>query len=242
MTMNNSIMTKNVPIRSNRKRELIEATIAVIAAHGYHGTTVSRVAKSAGVSAGLMNFHFKSKDKLFEEVFKHLAEEYFLVWNTHVKAAPLDPWARLQAMVEAYFDRDVFTSAKLAVWFSFWSDPELRDKFRDAATAVERRYVKELEHQIYNLVIAQPQAKAQAKKVAIRVAGALSAMIDGFWLQALLYPRTFKTKDAIRSCMAFVKLLDLYYVQREKLIAAESAGGRREGDAPRAPSGSDRSP
>ena len=216
-------MTRKIAIRSNRKKELIEATIAVIAAHGYHGTTVGRVAKAARVSTGLMNFHFKSKDKLFEEVFMHLADEYFLVWNLRVKAAPIDPWARLQAMVETYFDRIVFTSGKLAVWFSFWSDPELRDKFRDAATAVERRYVKELEGQIYNLVIAQPQAKVEAKKIAIRVAGALSAMIDGFWLQALLYPKTFKTKDAVKSCMAFLKLLDLYYEQREKLAGIDGA-------------------
>ncbi|WP_303982684.1 transcriptional regulator BetI [Dongia mobilis] len=221
-------MAKNAPIRSNRKKELIEATIAVIAAHGYHGTTVSRVAKSARVSTGLMNFHFTSKDKLFEEVFKYLADEYFLVWNTRIQAAPADAWSRLQTMVEAYFDRDVFTSAKLAVWFSFWSDPELRDKFRDAATAVERRYVKELEHQIYNLVILQPRAKPDARKIAVRVAGALSAMIDGFWLQALLYPKTFKAKDAIRSCMAFIKLLDLYYVQREKLAEMDGAKGRAE--------------
>jgi TetR/AcrR family transcriptional repressor of bet genes len=110
---------------------------------------------------------------------------------------------------------------KLAVWFAFWSDPQLRDKFRDAATAVERRYVKELEHQIYNICIARPSGAKQAKQVAVRVAAALSAMIDGFWLQALLYPKTFKTKDAIRSCMALVKLLDLFYEQSEKLAAAD---------------------
>jgi TetR/AcrR family transcriptional repressor of bet genes len=221
-------MRKNIPIRSNRKKELIEATIAVIAAHGYHGTTVTRVARSAGVSTGLMNFHFKSKDKLFEEVFKHLADEYLLVWNSRVNAAPADPWARLRAMIESYFDRDIFTSAKLAVWFSFWSDPELRDKFRDAATAVERRYVKELEGQIYNLIIAQPQAKPNAKKIAIRVASALSAMIDGFWLQALLYPKTYKSKDAVRSCMAFLHLLDLYYEQREKLTGFHGTKAKSE--------------
>jgi AcrR family transcriptional regulator len=214
-------MARNPGIRSNRKKELIEATIYVIAAFGYHGTTVSRVAKSANVSVGLMNFHFESKDKLFEEVFKYLANEYMLVWNTRVRSAPAEPWARLEAMVETYFDRDVFTGEKLAVWFAFWSDPQLRDKFREAATAVERRYVKELEHQIYNICIAQPSGVAQAKKVAVRVAGALSAMIDGFWLQALLYPKTFKTKDAVRSCMAFVKLLGLYYDQSQKLAALE---------------------
>lgn len=218
-------MPRNAGIRSNRKKEIIEATIHVIAAFGYHGTTVSRVAKSAGVSAGLMNFHFDSKDKLFEEVFKHLAAEYLEVWVTRVHAAPAAPWARLEAMVQSYFDRDVFTGVKLAVWFAFWSDPQLRDKFREAATAVERRYVKELEHQIFNICNARPHGIKQAKLVAVRVAGALSAMIDGFWLQALLYPKTFKAKDAVRSCMAFVKLLDLYYEQSEKLVAADKKKG-----------------
>ncbi len=214
-------MARNTGIRSNRKKEIIEATIHVIAVYGYHGTTVSRVAKAASVSVGLMNFHFYSKDKLFEEVFKHLANEYMQVWSIRVSEAKADPWSRLEAMIATYFDRDVFTGEKLAVWFAFWSDPELRDKFREAATAVERRYVKELEHQIYNICIAQPAGVPQAKKVAVRVAAALSAMIDGFWLQALLYPKTFKTKDAVRSCLAFVKLLDLYYDHSQKLVALE---------------------
>lgn len=222
-------MPKKPPVRSNRKKELIEATIAVIAEHGYHGTTVSRVAGSAMVSTGLMNFHFKTKDKLFEEVFKHLADEFMLVWHERVTSAPAEPWARLQTMVETYFDRGIFTPAKLAVWFSFWSDPALRDKFRDAATAVERYYVRELEGQIYNLVIARPDDKPNAKKISVRVAAALSAMIDGFWLQALLYPKAYKSKDAVRSCMAFLRLHDLYYVQREKLAKVDGVKPASEG-------------
>ena len=38
-------MAKNGPIRDQRRRELIQATIAVIARHGYSGTTVARVAR-----------------------------------------------------------------------------------------------------------------------------------------------------------------------------------------------------
>lgn len=213
-------MPKKTPVRSNRKKEIVEATIAVIAAHGYHGTTVSRVAGAAVVSIGLMNFHFKTKDKLFDAVFKHLADEFLLVWHERTRAAPAEPWARLEAMIEAYFDRSIFTPAKLAVWFSFWSDPELRDKFRDAATAVERYYVQELEGQIYNLVMARSGSRPNARAISVRVAAALSAMIDGFWLQALLYPKAYKTKDAIKSCLAFLKLHDLYYEQSEKLAEA----------------------
>ena len=50
--------------RDQRRQELINATISVVAAHGYSETTVSRVAKEAGLSLGLMHFYFKSKDQL----------------------------------------------------------------------------------------------------------------------------------------------------------------------------------
>lgn len=200
-------MGKNLPIRSSRRRELIEATITIIAKFGYSGTTVSRVAKAAGVSVGLMNFHFESKDKLFKEIFKYLADEYDQVWASLVAQCSDDPWDRLKTMIGAYFDPDVFTSEKLAVWFSFWSDPALRDNFRTATMRVEHRYIRDLEGEIYRLV----QHRPEAKKTAMRIAGALSAMIDGFWLQALIYPKTFKSKDAVRSCIAFLEVCALYY-------------------------------
>lgn len=214
-------MAKNAPIRSNRRKELIEATIAVIVAHGYHGTTVSKVAKTAGVSIGLMNFHFESKDKLFEAVFKHLADEYQQVWEERVSAADQAPWPLLQAMIAAYFDREVFNNDRLPVWFAFWSDPNLRDKFRDAATAVERGYVRQLETQIGHLL----EEHAHRDWAAQNVTSALSAMIDGFWLQALLYPKRFRAKDAIGNCTSFVGTVLSYHAQRRELAALK-------GDAP----------
>ena len=97
-------MAKNGPIRDQRRRELIQATIAVIARHGYSGTTVARVAKKAGVSMGLMNFHFDSKDRLFRATFAFLAEEYQQVWDRNLAAAGEAPGPRLTAMIEGYFD------------------------------------------------------------------------------------------------------------------------------------------
>lgn len=220
-------MTRMTPIRANRRKELIEATIAVIATHGYHGTTVSRVAKAANVSAGLMNFHFESKDKLFEAVFKHMADEYQHVWEARVSASDQEPWELLQTMIATYFDREVFNNQRLPVWFAFWSDPDLRDKFRDAATAVERSYVQQLEAQVGKLMA--PYALGEA---AVRHAtSALSAMIDGFWLQALLYPNTFKVQDAIGKCVAFVGTVLNYnklYQDAAALKKAQALAGRHK--------------
>ena len=194
-------MAVNEPIRDRRRQALIKATIAVIARHGASGTTVERVARKAGVSVGLMNFHFASKERLFQETFRHLSEEYEEVWQKNLRAAGSDSRARLNQMIESNFDRRIFTREKLAVWFAFWSDAQLRDRYRAAATRVERRYIQAIEKEVAGLLAAQ---ELHGRRKATHVVQPLMAMIDGFWLQALLYPRGFVREEAIQVCRAFI--------------------------------------
>ena len=194
-------MGVNEPIRDRRRQALIKATIAVIARHGVSGTTVDRVARKAGVSLGLMNFHFDSKERLFRETFRHLSEEYERVWQQNLTGAAADPLTRLKTMIETNFDRRIFTPEKLAVWFTFWSDAQLRGRYRAAATRVERRYIRAIEAEVGSL-LAQ---RRNAGPAAADIARPLMAMIDGFWLQSLLYPRGFVRRDAIETCIGFVE-------------------------------------
>jgi TetR/AcrR family transcriptional repressor of bet genes len=188
---------QNPAIRESRRRELIEAAIQVIAEHGHAGCTVARVAQSAGASQGLMNFHFKSLDLLLAAAFNHLADEFDACWRHRVEAAGREPWSRLEAMIAAYFAPEVFTPEKLAVWFTFWVDADLRDRFRADAVRVERRYHRDLAAEIGKL--------AGGTKEAARITGMLTALVDGYWLQALLYPKTFKPKQAIAACLTFLR-------------------------------------
>mgnify|MGYP001764514143 CR=1 FL=1 len=48
-----------------RKQQLIEATIRVLAVKGYAALTVADVAKAAGLSTGIIIFHFVSKGFIF---------------------------------------------------------------------------------------------------------------------------------------------------------------------------------
>jgi TetR/AcrR family transcriptional repressor of bet genes len=100
-------------------------------------------------------------------------------------------------MVDAYFGAEIFTAEKLAVWFTFWVDSGLRDRFRSAAVRVERRYHRDLEAEMLRIV--------PSKKEAATFIGLLTALVDGYWLQALLYPKTFKSKHAVRSCLTWLR-------------------------------------
>ena len=194
----------NPAIRENRRRELIEAAIHVIARHGRAGCTVGRVAREAQLSQGLMNFHFKSMDLLLAAAFDHLAEEFDWIWRARVEKAGKAPWERLTAMIEAYFAPEVFSSEKLAVWFSFWVDADLRDEFRTASVKVERRYHREIEPEVARLL--EADRALETEKEAARITGMLTAMVDGYWLQALLYPKVFRPKAAVTGCLDFLRL------------------------------------
>ena len=105
-----------------RRQQLIDSTIAVLARKGYAGLTVADVAKEAGLSAGIVIFHFNSKDELLAAVLGALAAEYRAHWEASMNAAGPKPGDRLKALLLSDFDTDVYTRDKLAAWVAFWGE------------------------------------------------------------------------------------------------------------------------
>jgi len=61
--------------KKRRREQLIKATINCVAKHGLSATTMAEVTKEAGLSLGIINLHFQSKDKLLLETLKFLINE-----------------------------------------------------------------------------------------------------------------------------------------------------------------------
>jgi TetR/AcrR family transcriptional repressor of bet genes len=188
--------------RDQRRLELINATISVVAAHGYSETTVSRVAKEAGLSLGLMHFYFKSKDHLFEETLRYLSEEYDLVWQSAVREFDGTAPRRLVGMIYAFFDKQVFSHDRLAVWFAFWADAKLRDRFREDVVKTEQRYSRSILQTVREIALAAKLDKTHGDLIAT----SLISMIDGFWLQFMINPQTATRNRAISNCLNFLRL------------------------------------
>src|SRR5262245_26310324 len=73
-------------IKEARQKQLIEATISSIGRHGYAGTTLNHVAGAAGLSPGIVNFYFKSKDQLLAATLAKLADEYESIWMAAIES------------------------------------------------------------------------------------------------------------------------------------------------------------
>ena len=54
---------------ADKRRQILDAAICVLARQGYHGTRVSDIADEAGVAYGLVYHYFKSKDEVLNELF-----------------------------------------------------------------------------------------------------------------------------------------------------------------------------
>jgi AcrR family transcriptional regulator len=53
-----------------KAQKILDAVRTILAQKGYMGTTISLVAKEAGVSRGLLHYYFKNKDEMLARVIK----------------------------------------------------------------------------------------------------------------------------------------------------------------------------
>jgi AcrR family transcriptional regulator len=72
---------------AERRRQLLEASIKCFAAHGYKGTTTSRLAKAARISEPVLYQHFASKRDLFVALLDQAGKEVLREWRKAI--APL---------------------------------------------------------------------------------------------------------------------------------------------------------
>ncbi len=61
---------------AERRSELVDAAVRVIALHGVDGATTRRIADAANAPLATLHYCFASKEELFSEVFRHVAGQY----------------------------------------------------------------------------------------------------------------------------------------------------------------------
>jgi TetR/AcrR family transcriptional regulator, transcriptional repressor of bet genes len=177
-----------------RRQQLINATIESIAKHGITGTTMTTVTRFAGLSIGLVNFHFKTKHSLFEETLRFVAEEHREQWKKNLRKASMAPTDKLLAIVDAHFHPKICNRKKLAVWFGFYGEVAYRATYRDLMTGIDtERWDVSID--LCNQLVADGGYDGIDGH---GVANTLEGLYDGFCLNILMYPREFSRADAKR--------------------------------------------
>lgn len=170
--------------RIHRRQQLVDATIDCIARLGFAETTVARVAQAAGLSQGIVIFHFKSKDQLLVEALRHLAEEYQQAWRqamTRAGGETAPALERICALVAADFAPALSTRKKVAVWHAFWGESKARPVYQEICGERDDARFREMERACEELRPGQGW----------QFAAMIDSLSDGFWQRMHLDPRTY---------------------------------------------------
>jgi AcrR family transcriptional regulator len=104
----------------DRREMLVDATLRCLADASVDRLSVRAIAAEAGVSVGLMNHHYASKDALVADAYQRAAADLLAGLREAVEAAPDDPRSRLDAFFTQSFSARVLDPKLLKVWTSFW--------------------------------------------------------------------------------------------------------------------------
>ena len=69
-------------VAAERKNQIVKATVECITKYGYHNFSMQDVAKTAGVSKGIIHYYFLNKDDLMMSVLDKVAGDIETVLQT----------------------------------------------------------------------------------------------------------------------------------------------------------------
>lgn len=177
-----------------RRQQLIEATIDSLAKRGYAETTLADVADGAGLSRGIVNFHFESKEKLLVATLQTMADEYAGHWRTALAKAGDDPARQLWALCAADFDRSICNRRKLAAWCAFWGEAKSRPTYQALCGARDEAYQATVVG-ICQRLDAEGGYGLDAGSTAL----AINAMLEGLWLRLMMGAQDVTRDSALRA-------------------------------------------
>ena len=187
--------------KAERRRELIQATIRCIAKYGLSATTVQLVTREAGLSLGIANLHFQSKENLLRATLESVMAEYHEgqveILEGDAEASPAE---QLAALVEFQFSARVTNREKMAVWFAFYGEASAMPIYQKICSRMDQLAATKLEHVLSELIREGGYRNLEPKTLAT---GYL-ALVDGLWLSLLVMPRSLTKRAAKAIAMDYL--------------------------------------
>jgi TetR/AcrR family transcriptional regulator, transcriptional repressor of bet genes len=186
-----------------RREALVEATLRCLKQFGHEGVSVRRISAAAGVSIGLINHHFPSKSGLIAETYETLALSLLDSIRRQAENKGVSPRDRLSNFFRASFAPEILDPQLFNVWLVFWSMVAHSAEIRAVHFRTYGKYRSVLESMLGQLVDCGAAPPFKLRPAAI----ALSALLDGYWVELSLSPSVFKPREAIAHCEDWVNAL-----------------------------------
>ncbi len=85
------------------ENKIIEVARNIFVTKGFNGCTTRQIAAEAGMNVALVNYYFRSKDKLFQMIFQSISDEFICpMLDTFIKDLPLEE--KIRAFIEKEYE------------------------------------------------------------------------------------------------------------------------------------------
>jgi TetR/AcrR family transcriptional repressor of bet genes len=189
---------------ASRRTEIVQALQAVMATHGYEKATIQLVAAQAGLTPGLLHYHFKTKQAILVSLVTTLAE---VAQQRFARLAgdTDDPVLRLRAYIDARLALGPGAAPDVvAAWVVIGAEAVRQPEVREA---YQRAIVAELDL-VTGLLAACLRQGGQPETPARALAAGLLALIEGAYQLASgaggVMPAGYAADAALRYALSAV--------------------------------------
>ena len=171
-------------IRKSSKQKILDAALEVFANQGYHSATVDSIAKTAGISKGLMYNYFKSKDDVLQELMIGMMDALmceYMPLNPGQKFTRDDIVNFINVGIDLVLQKPHFWK----LYFSVFVQPEVMAIVYEKMMEMAKPYMMGLSDYFKDKGIENPE-------VIMRY---FSAVMDGIQLHIMLDPKNFPATE-----------------------------------------------
>lgn len=180
--------------RTQRRAEIVAGLQSVMAERGYEAASVNEIARAAGLSSGLVHYHFATKLEILVALVEALASE--LEGKLESRLEGLEGGrARLEVALDLHLAQDDADPSALACWVAIGAEairlPEVQAAY---AAALARRQV------LFTALAREALSEAgESPRRARAAAAGLSALIEGYFQVAVAVPDAIPSGSASRT-------------------------------------------
>lgn len=179
-----------------RRQQLIDATLAAVNELGFAETSISQIARRAGVSTGIISHYFQGKNGLIEATMRYLLQQLCKAVAEMQAQVDATPEQRLIAIVRGNFASSQTNKAAMKTWLAFWASSLHQPELHRLQQVNHHRLHSNLKHEFMQ-VLSKPAAEKAAQ--------GLAALIDGFWLRGALMNGEIDPAMPIELCTQFIQ-------------------------------------
>lgn len=189
MTGNGAADTPDhVPDRQGR---ILEAAIDLLAREGISGVSMRAVAREAGVSLGLVNYHFSDKTNLLKAALRRVEEQDLALLAGDPDRSPEE---QLRSALRRVAEPAYLTTDYLSLRLQLWALARADTAFEEINASAQRRYRQGLTELIAAARPELPRAECR------RRAADVDVVQNGVWLTVLLGLDRSSVNRNIRRC------------------------------------------